>query len=65
MHFIRHLKTYPDASVACGEQRFSDAAEERAGLSTEIKLESLGVAMPLAEIFVKVEFTPNPLQART
>jgi len=121
------LFTYPDVSVACGEQSFLDAQEdtllnpvvvfevlsdsteaydrgkkfehyrqipscreyllvsqteprieqfirqsngewilkEAAGMSAEIKLPSLGIVLPLAEVFAKVKFTPGRLRTKT
>jgi Uma2 family endonuclease len=118
------LLTYPDVSIACGEQRFLDETEdtllnpivlievlsdsteaydrgkkfehyrqipscreyllvsqkearieqfvrqpngdwtlkEAAGLSGEIELNSLGIALRLAEVFAKVQFTPGRLR---
>ncbi|PYJ07369.1 MAG: hypothetical protein DME25_03970, partial [Verrucomicrobia bacterium] len=39
--------------------------KEAAGLSTEIKLPSLGIVLRLAEVFAKVKFTPGRLRTRT
>ena len=39
--------------------------KEAVGLNAELKLPSLGIALPLAEVFAKVEFPPAPLRMRT
>ncbi len=39
--------------------------KEAAGLSAEIKLRSLGMALPLREVFAKVRFTPARLRTST
>jgi Uma2 family endonuclease len=39
--------------------------KEAAGLSAEIKLPSLGIVLPLAEVYAKVQFTPARLRTRT
>jgi len=38
---------------------------EAAGLKAAIKLPSLGIALPLAEVFAKVHFVPAGLRTRT
>src|SRR5205085_1687343 len=38
---------------------------EAAGLHAEITLRSLGIAIPLAEVFAKVQFNPGRLRTRT
>jgi len=38
--------------------------KEAAGISADIKLPSLGIDLPLAEVFAKVQFTPSPLRPR-
>src|SRR2546428_6106986 len=39
--------------------------KEAAGMSAEIKLPSLGIVLPLAEVFAKVKFTPGRLRTKT
>jgi Uma2 family endonuclease len=39
--------------------------KEAAGLEAELKLPSLGIVLPLAEVFANIEFPPAPLRART
>ncbi len=39
--------------------------KEAAGLSAEINLPSLGMVLPLREVFAKVQFTPARLRAST
>ena len=48
-----------------GEPNGERILKEAVGLEAKIKLPSLGIAVSLAEIFAKVQFTPARLRTRT
>ena len=39
--------------------------KEAAGMNAELRLPSLGIVLPLAEVFAKVQFTPGRLRSKT